>query len=158
VPGRYDVDEQAAHHTVAEPEQALRLVVDEGDVSLGVGRHRALLDSVQDRLTLLEQRRDLIRLQAEGLPLHAAREQDRSGRAEQESESGWDQDHREDRDQRRADVALEHAHGDEADDPSLRVAQRHLRAYRPADAPGLGADELVSRENRPDRLTGIVGE
>jgi len=75
VTGGHDVDEAFADRLIVEAEQPLRFVVDQRDPALRVGCDRAFLDPVQDRLTLLEERGDLLRLETEGLALHPAREQ-----------------------------------------------------------------------------------
>ena len=134
MPDGDDVDQPLPDHLVREPEQPLGLVVRERDPSAHVCRHRALADPVQHGLALLEQRRDLLGLEAERLALHAPGDERRAAGAEQERDRGRDQEHRQDREELVADVPLEHADGDHADDPSVRVAERYLRARRPPEA------------------------
>ena len=80
-----------------------------------VGGDHPFADSVQHRLALLEQRRDLARLEAEGLPLDPAREQDRTERSEREPDRRRDQEHRQVVAQLRADAAREQADRHEPD-------------------------------------------
>ena len=113
---------------------------------------------MQHGLALLEQRCDLLGLEAERLPLHAPGDECRAAGAEQERDRGRDEEHRQDREELVADVPLEHADGHHPDDASVRVAQRHLGARRAAQAAGLRADELMTREDGRDRLARVVGE
>src|SRR5213080_3948648 len=50
-----------------EAEEPTSFVVDERDAALSVRRHHSFADAVQHRLALLQQRRDVARLETEGL-------------------------------------------------------------------------------------------
>ena len=75
-------------------QQTLRLVVDEDDAAVAVSREHALPDPVQDRLALLEQPADLVRLETERLPFDPPSEEERPDGAEQQRERGWDEQDR----------------------------------------------------------------
>ena len=77
-----------------EPEQATRLVVHERDAAVPVRGHHPFADAVKHRLALLEQRGDVARLETEGLPLEAPREEQRARDPEAECESDVPRDHR----------------------------------------------------------------
>ena len=111
-----------------------------------IGRDDPLADPVQHRLALLEQGGDLRRLEAEGLPLDPAREQERPEHAEREPERRRDQDHRQVVPELRAHLVLEQADGDESDHPPARVADRHLRSHRASERAGLHADVLPAEQ------------
>ena len=158
VPDRDEVDEPLPHDVLLGADQPLRLIVHERDAAVRVGGDGALANTVQQRLALLDERRDLLRLEAERLPLHAPCEQNRPSRTKERGDRGGNQQDGQDRDDLVADVALEDADGDHADDPAARVAQRDLCPRGAPKAPFLRADELVPGEDRRDRLAGIVGE
>ena len=139
-----------------EPKEALRLVVDERDAAERISRDRALANAVQNRLALLQQRRDLVWLEPERLPLDPPREQHRPGAAEEQSEKRRDEQHWKVSREPRADALLEDADRDEADDPAVRIADRHLCAHRASERSGLGADERPACEHSLRILAGVV--
>ena len=140
-----------------EPEQPLRLVVEQRDPAGRVDGDRALADAVQHRLALLEQRRDLVGLQPEGLALDPAREQDgrrcrrAAGRAAAGSAAPAD---------RRPSRALTLLSSTPTETrPITRPRASRIgtfaRIERPSE-PGLGAHERLSGENRAGILARVV--
>src|SRR6267378_2587457 len=93
-----------------EAEEPTSFVVDERDAALSVRRHHSFADAVQHRLALLQQRRDVARLETEGLTLQTPREEQRSGDPQAEGERDISADHRHPRENRRFDLVLEKAH------------------------------------------------
>ena len=73
--GRQDVGERLADTIPGQPQQPPRLVVDQRDAAFDVGGDGPFADAVQARLSLFEERRDLARLQPEGLSFEPPRQE-----------------------------------------------------------------------------------
>ena len=68
-PRRQNLGEPPSQAVAGQPQQPARLVVDQRDAAVNVGRDGPFTDAVQARLPLFEERGDLTGLQAESLPL-----------------------------------------------------------------------------------------
>src|SRR5207245_4425529 len=104
--------------------------------------------AVEHRLALLEERGDVARLKTERLTLQAPREEQRARYAEAECESDVPSDHRHPPKDRRVHLVLEKTDRDDADDPLLRVKDRHLRPHRPPERALLDPDPGLTLERR----------
>src|SRR5690349_15074910 len=98
-----------------QAEQAAALVVDERDDAAPVGCDRALVNALEARLPLLEESRDLERLEAERLPLEARREEHRADDAQTERKQNRKRKTWQLGQQLREDGRLEKAHRNHAD-------------------------------------------
>lgn len=113
-----------------EPEQAVRLVVEEAYAAGAVQGDDALPDAVQHCLALREQRRDIGEGQVAGLPLDPPGEQIRGERTDGQCPARVREESRDRMDQPGPHTVVLDAHRDRADDAPFGVAQRHLAAGR----------------------------
>ena len=72
----------ASHAVAGQREQAPRLFVRERDGAVAVGRDRAFVDALKACLPLLEEPRDLVRLEPKGLALQAPGQEPRGDHAD----------------------------------------------------------------------------
>ncbi len=145
---RQQLAQLAPDRRVVELEQPFGRVVDQGDAAVAVGGQGAFADALQGRLPLLEQARDLVRLEAEGDPLHPRRQQHGADGAERECDQHRGGIARQLGQEAGADPGFREPDRDHADHLAAPAPDRSLAPRGDAQRPLLDADPGTPGQHR----------